>query len=145
MIVTETRRNPNLAFSCDSKENIDFLMAENKRNLKNLEATKKQIEQIQAENHELSSTPACLQEIQGAIYGRIQGLGYTMRHLYEDFVTFHKEVLSLHYIKNKSQEDMKDLKFIHAAIIMIHQWGTKYRSTSRIGQKDEEGSKVGEG
>jgi len=43
-----------------------------------------------------------MKEIQETIYGEIQALGDTMRHIYEELVTLHKEIVPLHDMKRKS-------------------------------------------
>lgn len=69
---------------------------------KNMEATKKQIEQLQVQNQKASYTNDFMKEIQETIYGEIQALGDTMRHIYEELVTLHKEIVPLHDMKRKS-------------------------------------------
>lgn len=104
------------------------MMMENKQMAMNLEATKQQIEQLQAETQKLSSAHACLKYVQEAIYGEIQALGDTMRPLYDKLVPLHKAVVPLHVMQKKLQDNAKALKVIHVAITMIHELGTKHMS-----------------
>lgn len=99
VIITNTRRNPqtisiaNLAFTGASKENIDFLMVEDKKMEKDLEFVRKQIEWLQEGNQNLSSRYAYLWDLWEAIYGDIWPLGDIMRHIYEELVTLNKVVV----------------------------------------------------
>lgn len=50
-----------------------------------------------------------------------------MMNLYEELFTMKKVVVPLHYMQQKSRENEKYLKVVHIAIILVHEWGMKYR------------------
>lgn len=123
----ETIVTTNLAFVGASKENTEYMMVENRKVEKDLEATRQHIEKIQAETQRLPCAHMYLKELQASRFGEVRALGSTMTNLYEELVTMHKPIVPLHDMQNKSWENTKSLKVIHATITIVHEWRMKYR------------------
>lgn len=102
-----TKNNPKAIFGTkftfvgDSKSNTKYLIVQNRKMEKNLEASRKQIEQLEAEVQKVTPTQVYLEELQEAILGEVLAMGETMRNLYEELVSVHKVVSPLHDMQQK--------------------------------------------
>lgn len=71
-------------------------MVENQQLAKDLDDVRKKTDHLHVENPWLYFVDSHLKELQTMIYGEIQVLGDTMRHIYEYMITSHKEIVPLH-------------------------------------------------
>lgn len=56
-------------------------------------------------------------------------MGETMRSLYEELVTVHKEVFHLQDMQQKCKDNSKALKVVHTSIVFVHEWSMQYKES----------------
>ena len=114
-------------------------MAENKYLAKNLQATRKGVEQLSAEVQNTSFAHVYLEELKETILSEVSTMGETMQSLYEEFVTMHKEFFHLHGLQHKCKDDVKTLKVVQSTVASMHEWSTQYKwALLELGKKARE-------
>lgn len=94
-----------------------------KKQLENkMQVARQEVEQLRAEVQNEAPTEVYLEKIKANILGEVSTLGDTMKNLYEELVTVHKEVVHLHCLQQKCKYQIKTLNIVQTSISIMHEW-----------------------
>ena len=114
--MVDTRRDleaiasSNMAFTGVEKSNTQRLMVDNNKLAKNLQASRKEVEQLHATSHNATFAQVHLEEMKAAILNEVSTLGETMQDLHEELITVHKAVVHVLGLQQQCKDFVKTLK-----------------------------------
>jgi len=116
VIMVDTRRDleaiasSNMAFIGEEKSNTQRLMVNNNKLAKNLQDSRKEIEQLYAMSHNATFAQVHLEEMKAAIRNEVSTLGETMQDLHDELVTVHKVVFHVLGLQQQCKDFVKTLR-----------------------------------